>query len=212
MWIIIALAVSLILLRLFKPLLMMLFVRKVGGAALQDIGNKAVYKQPDHIQLTPKTGVKWKDEAALQKLEDPLKASGFQQVDTYEIPQLPDMHLRLLVKPEDNVGAAVYEHPKAGIWVDLFTHYADSTTFTITSTPPHGLERRPGCTSIHSPGVNSGTMYRRMMKERPKDNIKPMTADSIRSAFEEVYMLDMSWRKNKGISVQEVANVAIHRV
>lgn len=214
MWIVLLLLIPFVLLmlvRVLKPVFMLLFLRHVGRQTLKDVGKRALDRQPDLIRLTPRSDMKWKDAAKLQALEGPLKACGFDEVGTYDIEQLRGVVVRLLVNPRENAAAAVYEHPKAEMWLDLFTHYLDGTTFTITSTKEHGLEKRTGCVSIHAPGVNSGTMYRRLIKERPKDGIKLMTAGSVCSAFEEAYAMDMSWRKNKGLSVREVANVAMNR-
>jgi hypothetical protein len=184
----------------------LLFLRKVARGALKDIGQKAIDKQPDLIHLVEQNHP-WKDEKAIQNLIAPLQLAGFQDAGQYTIPEMPPLVLQFFIKQDERIAAGIYEHTKAGTWVDLFTHYMDGTSFTITSLPDRGLEKRRGKEIVNAPGLNSGTLYRRFIKERPSGPMKEITPKSVVKIFEDTYTADVAWRKRKPITPEEVARV-----
>jgi len=199
-------ALVLFLFRFGKRLLMLLFLRKVGRVALKDVGQRAVDKQPDSIHLVQKNHA-WKDETAIRNLISPIQTLGFQDAGHYEIPEMPQLVLQFLFKKDESIAAAVYEHQKAGTWIDFFTHYLDGSSFTITSLRDRGLQKRRQKQIVHAPGLNSGTLYHRFVKERPPGDMKPVTADSVVKMFEDAYAADIAWRRGHPITPEEVARV-----
>src|SRR5438093_4486650 len=192
--------------RFGKRLVMLLFLRIAARGALKDVGQRAVDKQPDAIHLVEKNHA-WENETAIRSLLSPIQTSGFQDAGQYEIQEMPQLVLQFLIKPDESIAAAVYEHQKAGTWIDLFTHYLDGSSFTITSLRDRGLEKRRQKQIVHAPGLNSGTLYRRFVKERPTSAMKPVTAQSVVKMFEDAYAPDIAWRRGKPITAEEVARV-----
>ena len=70
-----------------------------------------------------------------------------------------------------------------------------------------GLEQRPGHPIVHQPGGTADVLYQWAKAERPKGALKPLSASGIVSEFEKAYADGLAWRRQKGISSQEVAKV-----
>jgi len=203
-----ALAILVVAVVVFKPLsriVLLLFVRMGLRAGLEDVGTRAVAKQPDCIRLTPEPGHAWSNNAAMAALAAPLASLGFSDVGIYGIEAMAGLFLRLLVQPDQRVAACIYEHPKVGTWIDFFSHYKDGTSVTYTTARPTGLDQRPGAKTVHASGMDSEALYQQMLRERPAGEMEEMTPENVVGRFEDAYARATAWRKNKGVSAEEVA-------
>ena len=105
------------------------------------LGDRAFRQVPDKLTLKPRTGA-WKDTILMRTLSSPLAARGFVDVGSFTAPELPGVSIRLLLQQEDNVLASIYEHAKAGHWIEIATFFMDGTSITYsTSRRPSS---RPG--------------------------------------------------------------------
>ncbi len=199
LYVLIGVVVAYLLLRLLATV----FFRKVGRTALT--------KQPDAIHLQRVEDQAWRNPQAIPALEDPLKARGFAVTGTYRIPEMPPLVLRLLAKPAEAAYACIYEHEKAGIWIEIFSRYQDGTGLTYTITPSRGLDPRPGHPVGHFPGLSSDELYTRFMAQRPTGPLEHIRAEDLARYFERSYAESIAWRKQQGISAGEVAKVATSR-
>src|SRR5205085_5546330 len=134
-----------------------------------------------------KPGHDWADRAAIESLETPLAALGFTGAGTFGIDEMPEVFVRFLVKEDERIGAAIYEHPKLGAWIDLFSHYENATGITYTTARPTGLDERPGAKTVNAPGTSSEALYRRLLAERPSGALVELTTGNIVQRFEDVY-------------------------
>lgn len=201
---ILILAGALILVTVGRGLLMSIIVRVFGRA----IGESAVAKQPDRIHLVRSVPSAWTDAAASAALAEPLVHCGFADAGTFSVQEMPGLVVRLLVNPGERFLAAVYEHPRAGHWLELATRYGDRTSITFSTHSPTGLTPRPGHPVVNVAGANPGSLLARARSERPKGPMAPMSAFRAQSDFEDAYGEAIEWRKRHGISAAEVAKVA----
>jgi hypothetical protein len=174
-------------------------------AGLADVGSRAVAKQADQIHLTPRPGHPWTNGAAVDALTAPLPALGFSEAGTYGIQEMAGLFLKLLVQSDQRIAACIYEHPKVGTWIDFFSQYKDGTGITYTTARPTGLDQRPGAKTVHAPGTGAEALYHQMCRERPAGELEEMTPANVVSRFEDAYARATAWRKNKGVSGEEVA-------
>jgi hypothetical protein len=189
---------------ILKQLLVYGFARLIGRA----VGQVALNKQPDEIHLTPAGSGAWKNAKAAAILADPLLSRGFQDAGVHRVDEMAGVLVQLLTKPDERFIAAIYEHPQAGHWIDLVTLYQDGTSANFTTSRPTGLSPRPGHPSIHAPGTGPLALYSRARAERPKGLTKSIAASDAARQFEQSYAEDIAWRKHRGISACEVAEVA----
>src|SRR5947207_10448082 len=89
---------------------------------LSEVGRRAAEKQPERIRMISRDRHAWTKEAAYQDFV-PLLAKGFEEVGIYGIDVLPGVTTRFFVNPEMSVYAVLYDHPKAGVWLNLITLY-----------------------------------------------------------------------------------------
>jgi hypothetical protein len=194
-----AIAIGFLILRLFATT----FFRKVGKTALA--------KQSDEIHLQRVENHAWRNADTIAALEAPLAVKGFTVTGTYKIPEMPPLAIRLFAKTAEASYACIYEHEKAGTWVETFSRYQDGTGITYTIMPARGLKPRPGHPVVHFPGLGSGELYARFIRERPGGALEHIRSEDLARYFERSYAESMAWRKQEGISAQEVARVAASR-
>jgi hypothetical protein len=198
---------ALVALTLLRKLMPFLVVRTFGRA----IGSHAVSRQPDTIHLEKCDATSWKDRAAILPLVSPLLQRGFRDAGVFRVNELPGLMLQLLVKTEESMMGVVYEHPKAGHWVEVAARYQDGESITCSSSPPTGLAPRPGHAVFNSPELDAAALYDRARVEsgsRPRERV---TTLSVPTMFERAYAESIAYRKQKGVSAREVANVAARR-
>jgi len=205
---IVVLLVLLLIVGSLRWLLKLGFVQVVFRGFLKDVGQKALANQPDQIKLSQQPGHHWKDAAAVNRLAEPLLKRGFTDLGPYSVDVMPYVMLRFLANPAVSIYACVYEHAKAGIWLDLVSRYDDGSGATFTTVRPTGLDPNPRELVVHAPGSSSDMLYGRMLVERPQRPLIRLDAAEVIRLFEAVYAEQILWRKTRGVSAREVGNVA----
>ena len=172
-------------------------------------GKMALEAQPDRISLSPRIGSGWQDEKKMSALVSPLVFNGFSDIGTYGIREMMGVRVRFFVNVADNSAACVYEHSKAGYWVDLYSRYADGGSFTCSNSKPTGLVERQGHRIVHAPGLDSNQLIAKFRAERPKAPFEPVDPEKVPEQFEKTYADSIASRKARGgLSADEVARAA----
>jgi hypothetical protein len=183
----------------------------VAGAVGKEVGAAALAKQPDTIHLEPATADAWRDAENQRRTAAALAALGFETAGTFRIPELPGVTLELMAHPGESTYAAVYEHPVAGAWFELFMRCHDGATATFTTLPPTGLDDRPGHVIVRAVGADPRTLFEKAQERKPRKPLEPARAATAVAAFEQGYEESMAWRKGQGISRAEVMRVATRK-
>ncbi len=205
---IVVLVVLLIVWKMFgKRIISIALVSRAGRGALNDIGKKAIAAQPDFINLAREEFPAWTNPAAVDGLKNPLLAAGFDYVGTFKVDKMPGVKLAMLVNPDDHVTAHIYEHPKAGLWIELVTHYEDGTRHTLTTLPATGLQLPPFVQTIRAAKAPAGDLVKQLINGRHSGTMKRVTAGDAVSEFEQGYAKAILWQKNKGMSTEEMAQI-----
>lgn len=112
---ILGLACAWVLLRFtLRPLIAMAFGRSIGKAALARV--------PETVHLSRRGDEGWKDPDQARRRWEPLLALGFSDAGSFGVDEMPGVMIRLLASTPDSILAMVYEHPKAGQWLELSTY------------------------------------------------------------------------------------------
>src|SRR5947207_5267468 len=104
-------------------LLVLIVLRIAARGFFRKVGRTALARQPATIHLHHRLDHRWRSAGAVDALAQPLLALGFVDAGTFTIVEMPGLALRLLAQPDECAGATIYEHPKVGVWLDLFTRY-----------------------------------------------------------------------------------------
>lgn len=192
-------------LRKLVPFLLAYFVGSVIGRA---IGGQALAQTPATIHLEKASGNAWKNPAPVQPLLSQLSQRGFHDAGVFRVTEMPGLTLQLLVKSDESLVAAIYEHPQAGHWLDLAARYQDGTSITFSTSQPSGLDDRPGHPIYNHPDLDASSLYARAHQQMPRKALAAVTPFTAPRVFEHAYAESMSYRKKKGVSALEVATVA----
>ena len=180
-------------------------------AALQAAGKRAAEKQPDEIHLVAAPGHAWANRAAVEAYAKPLAALGFVDAGTYTVDVLA-VALRFALGESQRMYATVYEHAKAGVWMNFVVLYENGGSITFSTTRDRGLEQRPGHPIVHHPGSSAAELHaaalRRLGGDGPR---KPLTPTSIVAEFERAWAEGVRWRKQRGFQTAEIASVLLSR-
>lgn len=183
----------------------------IAAVAGKQIGDAALAQQPDTITLDRQDSNVWKNANGVRRIVDTLRAQEFQDAGVYRVKEMPGLHVQLLAQPSGGFYAAVYEHPKAGVWMDLATLYPDDTSSTFTNCRPTGLSPRPGHPVVNVHGSEPIDVLTRARRERPKQVFVPVSTGQAVAVFEKAYAEAMAYRRSVGVSRKEVMNVAMKK-
>src|SRR5215470_8060457 len=170
-----------------RRLLKLGFVQLLFRGFLKDVGRKALANQPDQIKLSQRPGHQWKDAAAVSRLVVPLLKRGFTDLGPYSVDVMPHVTLRFLVNPAVSIYACVYEHAKAGIWLDLVSRYEDGSRSTFTTRRSNVIYQRPQDTIVRVPSASSEALYGRMLRERPQRTLRRLDTATVIRLFKSAY-------------------------
>lgn len=182
----------------------LLLLGEKGRAA---VGLKAIAAQPDYITLLPRQEPPGTKAAGILQAMAEL---GFAPAGSFSVTEMGAMPIDFMVKPAESAVLAVYEHPQAGVWLDLFTRYQDGTSFTFaTNTMGSGLEQRPGHPCVRVAALAPAAAYARFVREPPAQAARPFAAAEVPAMFADSYAESIAWRKKQGISGKEVERVGM---
>ncbi len=204
LWLVLGAALVLL---LFPRLLRRLTLLLLGRSGREAVGRRALARQPDTITLVPSDRVpsRW-----AQAVLDGLNSSGFKPAGTFAVKEMGLMPVSLMVRPPDSITAAVYEHPAAGVWYDLYSRFEDGTSLTYsTARLGGGLAPRPGHEVVRLPGLEPGVLLQKFLAARPAGSAKAVTAATAADDFMRSYAESVAWRKRQGISADEVERVGL---
>jgi hypothetical protein len=196
---------------LLRRLLARLVLSGKSGAMGRAIGSAALQRQPDTIRLLACGEDGWQNPDPAAGVASSMQSLGFQDAGTYRIPELPGVIVQLMANSSDRQYAAIYEHPKAGSWFEIFCRFADGTSATYSTSRPSGLDPRPGHPVVNLPGARPQALVERARAESQGKGITPATRDSAVKVFEDAYADATKYRKAIGISAEEVGRVASRR-
>jgi hypothetical protein len=138
---------------------------------------------------------------------EPLRGLGFVEAGGFAVDRMPGVHVQLLVHVVDRIQTHVYEHPQAGNWLELVSRYQDNSVFVVTNLPSQGVVRPPWNTTVNvEPDAGTGSMVQRLLKDRKREPLEPVSQNHAKIAFEIAYAQFMAWKKKTGITPEEVAH------
>lgn len=184
----------------------------IAGLFGKQVGAVALAQQPDTITLQRRDASMWKNGPAVSRLVAALRSRGFEDAGVHAVAEMPGLGVQLMALERDGWYAAVYEHPVAGVWIDLASRFQDGSSFTVTTAKPTGLAPRPGHPVVNAPGLEPDALVEKAQRDRPRKWPRKVSIESAAHDFEEAYAESIAWRKQNGISRGEVMKVATRKV
>src|SRR5262249_49242220 len=184
----------------------------IALVAGKPIGAEALAKQPDQIHLERSGPQTWTTPAKPRAIAGALTARGFLDVGVFAVPEMPGLLVQLLANSRDGFYAAIYEHPVAGVWLDLFSRFEDGTSVTFSTARPTALKPRPGHPTLNLPGLEPNAVLEKALVQRPPRRIQPVSVSQAVGLFERSYAESIAYRRQTGISTGEVVRTAGRKV
>jgi hypothetical protein len=205
-----ALVATLAVVFMLKRVITYLLIRHTGRRALEEVGKRAVTKLPEFVRLSPVESPLWTNEELVRQQAEPLLRCGFQEVGVYSVDKMPGVLIRILCEPQASVAAHIYDHPRAGSWLEMVTRYNDGSTHAVTTLPPTGMRHPDWFRKIQADkAMRTDKIYEKFLPVRQQLGIKVVGAEDVVAEFEDVYRKLALWRQEAGISAEEVAHVAV---
>ncbi len=177
---------------------------------LEAAAKRTAEAQPDEIRLSAAPDHAWINSGAVEAYAAAIRALGFEEAGVYTVDVLP-VASRFLLKQSDQIYATIYEHPKAGVWINFVVLYEEDASLTFTNTHDRGLEKRPGHPIVYSPGAPADQLFAAIVQQCPPGKRKALSPASIIGEFERSWADSVRWRKSRGLSMTEVASVILSR-
>lgn len=175
------------------------FAKNLAGA-MQDIASSV---PPARIELKRLAAPGWANAQEAEAYSREIAALGFEKVGNYEIDPIPGFELEAWVDPKRSIYSTIDEHPKAGIWFDFFTHFADGTRITFSNSKIGGVDHAPGHTVERSAGERPAQVLEKFLAARPDKPARPTNRDTFVEDFERVYAEERDWRNSRGGATEE---------
>lgn len=183
----------------------------IGFVFGRGISARALAAQPDTIHLEPCADDSWAAAATRDRLSGDIAGFGFREAGSFTVRELPGVKLRLFANGPDATYAVYYEHPRAGMWFEFACRFTDGSSCTWTTARSTGLADRPGHPVRHLPNATAASLWKCVTRERPAKAAHPASVEGAVADFENAWADSIAWRKGKGISRTEVAQVAMRK-
>jgi hypothetical protein len=165
---------------------------------------------PCRVTLEPEVNPQWRSAGVATGFINELRALGFQDVGSFQVPELGGLLIHALYHPQDPAYAVVYDHQKVDPTMDISREFADGTSVTATNTTMgETLDRRPG-TSGHWLGKVPARQLFEAIKTHPTNvAIASHSSTDFVAHFQKAYAESMNWRLKKGgVSRDEIRGQA----
>src|SRR5215831_1344595 len=176
------------------------------------IGKAALAKQPDTIRLVPTEISKLRKANRVQSVAAEFQHAGFENAGVFYVPEMAGLYIQLLANRAESMSGAIYDHPVAGVFYDVYSRYVGGGSFTCTTAHATGLNRPENAKTVNMPGAQPSALIDKNRRERPQGGLKSCTPGTVGAEFTSAYAEYMAWMKQRGITNKEVVKVATRKV
>jgi hypothetical protein len=181
----------------------------LSRSVLRGVARRALSNVVTDIRLRPLSVYEFSDPARTDRVRQAFAQAGFPEAGLYSVEGIEGLVVLFFLRSEPSMYGVLYDLPKKGLfWTNLVLLFDDDTSATITDQPDRGMTQRPGHEILHSPGESVATMFEAARRYVQGKSLKHLSETQLPELFERAYREGLAWRKQQGISVQEVINVA----
>src|SRR3569623_156003 len=173
-------------------------IEKMGDLA----GQLGQAVPPLRIKLRQLGTSQWQRGAEAEALIEPLRLAGFDEIGCFAM-EPSEVLLQAFCLKAESVLAIVYEHPQAGVWLDLVTRYRDGSKITYATLRDTLLDRQENNVIRFHAGIPADELLTQFMAERPQKPMAPVAVDDFPGYFERAYAESMDWIISRGGPTEE---------
>lgn len=128
---------------------------------------------------------------------DEFAALGFEKIDNYYIEEFP-VSMTAFVDRNTSTYGAVYDHPLAGVWCDVFRRYEDGSGWSFGTNRDPLVDYPVDKTVRFFPDLPLAEVVRKFKAEAPSEHAMLVSNEEFPRFFERAYAEEMDWRIERG--------------
>jgi hypothetical protein len=172
----------------------------------RDVAKRAGNRVPNEIHLEPATMIMWKDEDKWREAYNALESRGFRHAGNYRVPEI-GVDVQFLLSDQDRAMSCIYNHPAAGVFMDIVTRYDDGTSVTFANRAASGLDQHPQLQNRFLGEIPPAELIERALHERPQQPMRVIREEDIVPDFCRVWKEYKEWRNKRGTTAEEVERI-----
>jgi hypothetical protein len=172
----------------------------------RDVAKRAGDRVPNEIHLVPSTMIMWKDEDKWREAYNALESHGFRHVGNYRVQEI-GVDVQFLISDKDCALACIYNHPAAGVFMDIVTRYEDGASITFANRAASGLDQHPQLQNCFLGDIPPSDLIEKAFAERPNSPMRPIREADIVPDFCRVWKEYKEWRNKRGTTAEEVERI-----
>lgn len=164
-------------------------------ASLLGLIKNTIDKMPSTIRLVQAPAA---DPAAHEYLSA-LVANGFVAAGDWNIPEIPQIKVSLVVHPQASLLGVVESASAIGAQVNLHTLYTDGRCASVTNSKlPSAKFQRPHTFRKRLPGASPKQLLEQTLAQRPSGIYRTITVEEAPRIYEQLYAEETAFRKQMG--------------
>jgi hypothetical protein len=172
----------------------------------RDVAKRAGDRVPNEIHLVPSSMIMWKDEDKWREAYNALETHGFRHAGNYRVQEI-GVDVQFLISDKDCALACIYNHPVAGVFMDIVTRYEDGASVTFANRSASGLDQHPQLQNRFVGDIAPSELIEKTFAERPQEPMCPIRDEDIVPDFCRVWKEYKEWRNKRGTSAEEVERI-----
>src|SRR5512143_2341819 len=172
----------------------------------RDVARRAGDRIPNEIHLEPATMIMWKDEEKWREAYNALEHRGFRHAGNYRVVEI-GVDVQFLIHDRECVLACIYNHPVAGVFMDLVTRYQDGSCVTFANRAASGLDQHPRLQNRFLGDISPAQLSERALTERPQQPLREIRDKDLPNDFCRVWKEYKEWRNKRGTPAEEIERI-----
>ena len=213
MWVLTVIGGIVVLMFLFR-LAIAFGIRAIDKVALDQFkgeaeahANEPPLKLPETITLVPDIGASW-DAISIATDVRQIEAAGFARIGTFTFPELKGVVLWAFVNESEKAYSTITKI-KGQVFDEFYGYLEEGGSLSASNSPQYGLlDARPGFHRNPCPGANAEITWLTWKQVAGDHSFLPASELDWAATFKRSYEEDVVWRKNKGMSAEEIRRIA----
>ncbi|MGE5113458.1 MAG: hypothetical protein ACM3JB_21550 [Acidobacteriaceae bacterium] len=172
----------------------------------RDVARRAGDRVPDEIHMEPATMVLWKDQDKWREAYNRLEERGFRHAGNYRVVEI-GVDVQFLINDQERALACIYNHPAAGVFMDIVTRYEDGSCVTFANRAASGLDQHPQLQNRFLGDVSPAELIERTLADRPQKPMREICEKELVPDFCRVWKEYKEWRNKRGTTAEEVERI-----
>lgn len=172
----------------------------------RDVARRAGNRVPNEIHLIAASMILWKDEDKWREAYNALETHGFRHAGNYRVQEI-GVDVQFLINDAECAMACIYNHPVAGVFMDVVSRYDDGTSVTFANRSATGLDQHPQLLNRFLGEISPADLIERALSERPQKPLQPIRDKDLVPDFCRVWKEYKEWRNRRGTTAEEVERI-----